>query len=128
MGRHHRVRTDLPARQDATKESTTLRPGEYLTVSLPRIAPRDIRGIRIVDRAPGLPAPRFASEDGVTWRIVGLVEPEGPVPADSDRAAIEAGFIAVVPMRLDEVDLERLARWRRGTSNFPAGAAAERGR
>ena len=98
---------------------TGLRPGEYLTVSLPRIPPSEIRGIKIVDRALGLPAPRFVSEDGTTWRIVGLTAPDGPVPADSDRAAIDAGFIAVVPMRLDEVDLDRLARWRRRDIQLP---------
>jgi 5'-nucleotidase len=98
---------------------TGLRPGEYLTVSLPRIPPSEIRGIKIVDRAPGMPALRFASEDDTTWRIVGQTAPHSPMPADSDRAAIDAGFIAVVPMRLDEVDLDRLARWRRRDIQLP---------
>lgn len=98
---------------------TSLQPGEYLTVSLPPIPPSEIRGIKIVDRAPGLPAPRFASEDGTTWRITGRSESQVPVPADSDRAAIDAGFIAVVPMHLNEVDLDRLAHWRRRDIQLP---------
>ncbi len=121
---------DLPGAVDAAVEwvvrladhevVTSLRPGEYLTVSLPRIHPSEIQGIRIVDRAPAMAAPKFASEDGATWRIVGMIESTAPTPADSDRAALDNGFIAVVPMRLDEVNLERLAQWRRQDMQLPA--------
>jgi hypothetical protein len=52
-------------------------------------------------------------------RRLRLTAPNGPVPADSDRAANDAGFIAVVPMRLDEVDLDRLALWRRQDIQLP---------
>ena len=120
---------DLPGAVDAAVDwvvrlashevVTSLRPGEYLTVSLPRISPDEIQGIRIVDRAPGLTAPHFASEDGITWKIIGITAPDDAAPADSDRAANAAGFIAVVPMTLDEVDLDRLARWRRQDIQLP---------
>ena len=126
---------DLPGAMEAAAEwvvrlcrhdiVTSLHAGEYLTVSMPRIPPAEIRGIRIVDRATGLPKPRFASEDGKTWRIVELFEPDSAAPEGSDVAVIEAGFIAVVPMHLDEVDLERLARLRRQSTELPAWRARD---
>ncbi len=107
-----------------------LRPGEYLTVSLPRTSPSEILGVRVADRAPPLVAPRLAAdESGATWRIVGMSETGLSVPEDSDQAAYDAGFIAVVPMRVDEVDLESLSRWRRRGAGLPTwrpDAAASR--
>ena len=121
---------DLPGAVEATVDWVlrlatgaavgALQPGEYLTVSFPRTAPEEIVGVRIVDRAPHQIAPRFAADDGgETWRLVGLSEIEARVPADSDLAATKAGYIAVVPMRVDEVDLKRLARWRRQGAGLP---------
>lgn len=107
-----------------------LRPGEYLTVSLPRVPPAEIAGIRVVDRAPLSVAPRLAADDsGERWRFAGISEIDARVPADSDQAAADAGYIAVVPMRVDEVDLDRLARWRRQGADLPEwreGAAGTR--
>ena len=97
-----------------------LRPGEYLTASLPRTSPSEILGVRVADRAPPLVAPRLAADEGgATWRIVGISETGLSVPEDSDQAAHDAGFIAVVPMRVDEVDRESLARWRRRGAGLP---------
>lgn len=105
------------AESDAVR---SLRPGEYLTASLPRTSPSDILGVRVADRAPPLEAPRLAAdESGATWHIVGMSETGFSVPEDSDQAAYDAGYIAVVPMRVDEVDVESLSRWRRLGADLP---------
>ncbi len=96
-----------------------LRPGEYLTASLPRVAPGEIRGIKVVDRAPGLPTPRFVPAEDSTWQFVGMDAPEVAPPPNSDLAVYQEGFIAVVPMCLDEVDNERLVKWQRGNVQLP---------
>ena len=96
-----------------------LRSGDYLTVSLPRVTPDKIRGIKIVDRAPGLPVPKFALTDDSTWQLVGMDVPEVAPPPNSDRAVFQEGFIAVVPMRLDEVDKERLEQWQQENVQLP---------
>jgi hypothetical protein len=63
--------------------------------------------------------PRFAPADDTTWQLVGLDAPEVALPPNSDRAVYEEGFIAVVPMRIDEVDIERLVKLRRGNVQLP---------
>lgn len=111
---------DWVVRLAASDAVSNLEPGEYLTASLPRVPPVEIVGVKIVDRAPIRAGPRLAADDtGETWRIVGMEEIRTSVPADSDQAAHDAGFIAVVPMRVDDVDLGRLARWRRGEVGLP---------
>ena len=99
---------------------SNLQPGEYLTVSLPRTVPAEILGVRVVDRAPLRVGPLFAPDDsGTAWRLAGIGETGASVPPDSDQAASDAGYISVVPMRVDEVDLDRLARWRRTGAGLP---------
>lgn len=120
---------DLPGAVDAAADWVVrlsfsqvvkdLRPGEYLTASLPRVTPDKIRGVKIVDRAPGLPIPRFERADDTTWKLVGIDPPEVTPPANSDRAVYEEGFIAVVPMYLDEVDVKRLVKLQRGNAQLP---------
>ena len=96
-----------------------LRPGDYLTVSLPPDAPEGVRGVRITERA-GLPAvPRLSPGDDGTWRVVGVDSSSAPVPAGSDVAAWLEGYIAVVPMSVDEVDRPRLEAWSESPPGLP---------
>jgi 5'-nucleotidase len=121
---------DLPGAVDAAVDwvvrlagSTVIQmldPPDYLTVSLPRLSPDRIRGVRVADRAPLRIVPRLRSEDSLTWRVVGTDEFGTPTPAHSDQAYWEDGYIVVVPMRADEVDFERLVRWRREGVTLPA--------
>ena len=120
---------DLPGAVEATVDwvvglaSTDLvrdlEPLRYLTVSLPRTVPDSIRGVRVTDRAPLMFAPRLEAKGENLWRLVGIDTLSTVVPFDSDQAALNQGYIAVVPMRVDEVDLELLARWRRERTRFP---------
>lgn len=97
-----------------------LEPLQYLTVSLPRTSPDSIRGVRVADRAPPLAAPKLQQASETRWNVVGLEVLSTVVPDDSDQAALDEGYIAVVPMRLDEVDIELLTRWRRAGAPLPA--------
>lgn len=89
-----------------------LEPLEYLTVSFPP-AITDVRGVRITDRAPLLAIPRVASETPGEWRIVGTDSTTFPRPRSTDVRAMQSGYIAVVPMKADEVDVVRLRALRR---------------
>lgn len=96
-----------------------LNAGDYVTVSLPSVEPSEVRGIKIVDRAPGLPRPRFAQIENSTWRLVGMDAPTVAIPENSDRAVCEEGFIAVIPMRLDEVNRQQIEDWQRQNVRLP---------
>jgi broad specificity polyphosphatase/5'/3'-nucleotidase SurE len=111
---------DWIVRLAGTELGRDLEPPGFLTVSLPRIAPDSILGVRVTDRSPLLSPPRLEAENENVWRVVGLDTLSTPVPRDSDQAALDQRYIAVVPMRADEVDLGLLARWRRGQPRFPA--------
>ncbi|MCP4156186.1 MAG: hypothetical protein GY757_51170 [bacterium] len=87
--------------------------GQYLTVSIPRVPPDKIKGIKIVPRA-GLPVstlPFFTPAEGneknkdlrpgETWV---LNAPAGRLIAEKDVAAYGQNYIVVVPMKVMEVD------------------------
>ena len=113
---------DWVVRLAASDIVRALEPPDYLTVSLPRVVPAGIRGVRFADRAPPLEAPALEPEGPNRWRVTGALELDRPIPPDSDRAAWDAGYIVIVPMRADEVDFERLARWRRQRPPLPGWA------
>jgi len=117
---------DWVVRLAVSRAVQDLRPGEYLTVSMPRTTPDQILGARWVGRAPILEMPRLErSEDGTVWRVVGFEKTGHIAPAESDQVAIDGGYVAVVPMRADEVDHDRLSRLRRNESDLPPWCEAQ---
>jgi 5'-nucleotidase len=92
------------ARTSAVRE---LERGQYLTVSLPRVAPSAIRGVRLAPRAGLLldigfeAAEAAAGRQGWKLRTTPLDPASGP---GTDAALYAAGFVVVVPMRADEHD------------------------
>ncbi len=109
----------------------TLRPPQYLTVSLPLAESPSVTGIETVTRARGLYTGRAHSPgegaigERQTWRLELELRPE-LAPADSDFAAHGRAAIAVVPMRVDESDPELLARLRARPDMLPAWTPIER--
>jgi broad specificity polyphosphatase/5'/3'-nucleotidase SurE len=99
-------------------------------VSLPPVAPDQIRGIEVVRRAPWqvrlqlTPSPDTPPDAKArSWRLGG--QPTGqPPPAGTDVAAPAAGHIAVVPMHLDDHHAERLAAAPRWQGQLPAWQVA----
>jgi len=104
---------DWVVRFAASSAVRGLAPHEYLTVSLPRSAPGDIRGVTVADRAPVRLVPRLEEAAPGRWAIVGVDELSGGPPSGSDEVALSNGYAVVVPMRVDEVDGRRLLRWLR---------------
>ncbi len=94
----------------------SLEEGQYLTVSMPRVAPSEICGVRVSRRAGLRVAVAFepavdSTGNTSTWRL--SVTPSSvPPESDSDQAHYDEGYIVVVPMRADEHDVEGLSRLR----------------
>jgi 5'-nucleotidase len=103
-----------------------LESGQYLTISIPRKHPSEIKGVKIVKRAPALGMPLLeklppASEksDIETWVLKPPTELIPP-PVDSDVAVWKSNYIAIVPMRADEHDYELLNKLINKTKDLPA--------
>jgi 5'-nucleotidase len=91
-----------------------LKPPQYLTVSLPRVAPGEVRGVEVATRARGLisgiaqPEAEATGRGQQTWRLELALDQDG-APDGSDVAVARRQKIAVVPMRADESDPDLLA-------------------
>ena len=103
-----------------------LKPQQYLTVSIPRVQPEKIKGVRVAKRAGLLERPVFAKatdeelENGLEmWRVVGVQEMEYRVPKDSDIALYNEDYIVVVPMACDEHDNQLLLRLKKDQGALP---------
>jgi len=109
-----------------------LRPPSYLTVSLPPVAPEEITGVEVVDRARGVfgIAAAFDSSasqetDKEVWSVeLGL---RGQPDEQSDIAAVGRSHIALVPMRVGDADPELLAWLRSNAGRLPAWRASPQG-
>jgi len=90
-----------------------LKPGQYLTVSMPRIQPSKIRGVRVARRAGLLLRISFATADAAGNQQVWKLATTSLDPSSSpgrDAALYAAGYIVVVPMRADEHEDEDFLR------------------
>lgn len=104
-----------------------LGPGQYLTVAIPRIAVDEIRGIRIAKRAlvtHHLYEFRRAQKlkvDGEHWEVW-IAGPTGrmpDVPEGSDVALYHQGYIVITPMRVGEVDTDKIPVLRKHLDELP---------
>ena len=107
---------------------------EYLTVSLPVGTPASVKGARIVDRARGTlwgrssPIREGTEPDSVVeWRFEFRRYPEERSAPGSDVRAVAEGYIAIVPMRVDEFDAGLAARLRGRADAIPAWVPADGG-
>lgn len=97
-----------------------LRPGEYLTVSLPPGGPSEVEEVRIADRAPLRSGPRLDYDEASgVCSIVGMTSLDVPLSAIADEALHSGGALVIVPMRANEVDGPRLLEWLRHDPEFP---------
>jgi 5'-nucleotidase len=98
----------------------------YLTVSIPRVSPKEIKGVRVAARAGLLARPVLAKdttddlESGhEMWKIVGAEKLDYSLPSDSDIALYHEGYIVVVPMLSDEHDYQLLSQLRKDQEALP---------
>lgn len=115
--------TDWVVRLAQSPVVRRLEAGQYLTVSMPRVAPSDIQGVQVSRRAALRVDVAFEADEphgtggSRAWRI--RVTPKVSLPAaDTDQAYYDAGFIVIVPMRADEHD-DALLRDLRTTRVLP---------
>ncbi|MFB0543274.1 MAG: 5'/3'-nucleotidase SurE, partial [Candidatus Bathyarchaeia archaeon] len=103
-----------------------LRSGQFLTVSIPRVPPSKIRGLRIVHRAPPdvssipflVPVKSEATSDGrQLWQLQRPSEKASE--SEGDVAAYEENFIAIVPMNVDENDYDLILELNKCLTDFP---------
>ncbi|UCE40165.1 MAG: 5'/3'-nucleotidase SurE [Candidatus Aminicenantes bacterium] len=106
-----------------------LEPAQYITVSIPRVSPQEIKGVRVAERAGLLEKPVFAKvasndlEEGQElWRIIGTEKLDYLLPSDSDVALYNEGYVVVVPMVCNEHDHQLGSRLNKGSEQFPEWA------
>ncbi len=111
-----------------------LGPGQYLTVSIPRVAAAEIEGVEVVRRGPRPwaivlePAPDAEPPGRELWNLRFSPLDVAP-PVGTDLYAYAANRIAIVPMRVDEHDYRSLERIKARGARLPAwppGAATPR--
>ncbi|UCF18711.1 MAG: hypothetical protein JSU87_12285 [Gemmatimonadota bacterium] len=109
-----------------------LGPGEYLTVSVPRVPASQIRGVELVRRGP-LPWTIELAPSGAPASLPGrqlwslrFSERDVTPAAGTDLHAFQANHIAIVPMRADEDDLESLSRLTAQPPALPAWPPTDR--
>lgn len=80
---------------------------QYLTLSIPRIPFDQIKGVRLAKRAGLFVDFRFVNDakDSSLW-VMKPVPMKPDLSEETDLSLYNAGYIAVVPMRLDEHDYE----------------------
>lgn len=103
-----------------------LKPKQYLTISIPRMSPEEIKGVRVAKRAELIERPIFAKASGddlesgqEIWRIAGTEKLDYSLPSDSDIALYNEGYIVVVPMICDEHDIQLLSQLTTDNKNLP---------
>ena len=103
----------------------TLKPGQYLTISMPRKSPGEIKGVTVATRAHGIASLYLDRFNGLTgdeedslWVLQYGEMP--PPPEGSDLAAYIKDYIVIVPMNVDEHDYELLESLKSGTDRLPA--------
>ena len=102
--------------------------GQYLTVSIPEISSSEIKGIKIVNRAPSFADYRFKKiwekqeENGDETKEVWLAEEfrkPGDIPEDTDVYWYLKGYIVIVPMSLGENDQLLLKKIQERKTDIP---------
>jgi 5'-nucleotidase len=103
-----------------------LQPSQYLTVSMPRILPAEIKGVRIAKRAGLLvdvafekESPSDLSPEQETW-VIKTTWRENTAFGESDASLYQGGYIVIVPMRADEHDYGLLDELQEGKINLPS--------
>lgn len=104
---------------------------EYLTVSLPVGTSPDIRGARIVERARGVTSARAHRidekgdpESAAVWRLEVETAPERAARG-TDVPTVAEGFIAIVPMRVDEFDARLAGRLQSQSGGIPEWVSSD---
>ncbi|HSG80652.1 MAG TPA: 5'/3'-nucleotidase SurE [Gemmatimonadota bacterium] len=110
-----------------------LEPGQYLTVSVPRVAAADIAGVAVARRSPrdwniAMERTGESSVAGLERWSLSFESVEISPPAGSDLDYYRQNMIAIVPMRVDEHDWDLLDALHSNPPALPAWPPAGGGR
>ncbi len=126
--------TDWVVQFAQSKIVQTLESGQYLTVSIPRTNPSDIKGIKIVSRTHPLLDFDFekvwekTEADDDETEEVWLLHEKGlkePPSENSDVAWYQKGYIVIVPMRVNENDAAMVNKLKNISEAIPAWPVKE---
>ena len=101
----------------------SLKPGQYLTVSFPRIPPDQIKGVRIARRSSHTTEYSLtkAGESAGSDVWIMHVRPNAFKPEEgTDSDLLSQGYIVIVPMSVDEHDYQLLKELQNGSDDIPA--------
>jgi 5'-nucleotidase len=88
----------------------SMKSGQYLVLSFPRVPSAAIKGVKIAKTTRLLSdysLGNFGSRNPEVWKYAGHPR-EIPPEADSDKAYYDQGYIVIAPMRVDETDYAAL--------------------
>ena len=103
-----------------------LEPRQYLTVSIPRIPPVNIKGIRVANRSSLIEIPVFervndkgGSGNQEMWKVAGKEKWYPTISQNSDIPLYEKGYIVIVPMVADEINYSSIDHLQQKVGEFP---------
>lgn len=103
-----------------------LKPPQYLTLSIPRIPSKDIKGIKVADRSGLQEIPILEkvvdenmNDSEEVWQITGAKKLSVIPDTTSDISLYEKGYITIVPMIAREVDYSYIDSLKKYINNIP---------
>lgn len=102
-----------------------LTPLQYLTVSIPRVPPSKIKGIKVAKRASVQDVPIYTriysdKRNREVWQHTGSRKIENSLLHDDDLSLYKTGYVVIVPMKADEHDLELLSLLKNNLDKLPS--------
>ena len=98
-------------------------PGHYFTITLPRIHPSEIQGVRVAPRATVMPTVSVQqSGETVSGASVWSLNVRGselPAAEGTDSALLSQGFVVVTPMFVQEVDQKLIGELEIDNTSIP---------
>ena len=98
-----------------------LKPPQYLTISIPRIKPSDIKGVKLSERSGPSVKYRFEKQKNHqqdVWKL-GVEHRTESFPQNTDTFLHAKGYIVVVPMQAQEIEQSMLSRWKNRIHEIP---------
>jgi 5'-nucleotidase len=102
-----------------------LKPPAYFTISIPRILPSEIKGIKVTDRSGLQEIPILEKIQDTTndqkeiWHIKSVKTLSNRPDKNSDIPVYESGYIVIVPMLAHEVDYQSLELLKNKINEIP---------
>ncbi|MEJ2544573.1 MAG: 5'/3'-nucleotidase SurE [Calditrichaceae bacterium] len=118
--------TDWVVRFAQSSVVRELKPPQYLTLSIPRISSKDIKGIKVADRAglQEIPILEKVVDENMNdaeevWQITGAKKLSVIPDTTSDISLYDKGYITIIPMIAREVDYSYIDSLKKDINSIP---------